>query len=105
MRADARGRKLEGKGDSVQSATDLGDVRRVRIRQFKGMDAISDLFDKELHRGKAESLHCRERLHIPGRALEGWEMVHLLTLGSKRLPARGQNVHVWGVAEYILGQI
>ena len=72
MHSDARGGELEGEGDAIQSAADLGHDRRIGIRQFERMAAMGDLFDEQLHRRKAQGLCRCQRLCItagtPGAA-------------------------------------
>src|SRR5260370_25366574 len=68
------------------------------------MAAISDLFDEQLHRRKVECLRRAQRLHIGRGALKWREMMHLLAFGPECFAARGQNVNLGGVTEYVFGQ-
>ncbi len=104
MRSDARGGQLEGEGDAIQPAADLGHDRCIGIRQFERMTAMGDLLDEQLHRRKVQGSCCCHRPCIRRRALQGRQMMHLLALGPQCLPARDQDVNLGGVAEYVLGQ-
>ncbi len=56
MHYDAGGGQLEGEGDTIQSAADLGHDRCIGIREFERMAAMGDLLDEQLHRRKAQRL-------------------------------------------------
>src|SRR6266478_5677050 len=101
--ADAPGGELESKSNSVESAADFGNDRRVGIIQLETRAVRISALNKQLHSRKGERTGHRQRCIIRG---EGQRMYSMdpLTLNLQRFPARRQDMDFWSFPEDALRQ-
>src|SRR5216684_1076558 len=101
--ADAPGGEFERKGNSVESAADFANDRRVGIIQLETRAVRISALNKQLHGRKGERAGHRQRCIIRG---EGQRMYSMdpLTLNLQRFPARRQDMDFWSFPEDALRQ-
>src|SRR5260370_28717290 len=87
MGADAPGGEFERKGNSVESAADFADDRRVGIIQLETTAVRSCALNKQLHGRKGERAGSRQPLIVRGEAQRTTSM-DLLTLTPHQCPPR-----------------
>src|SRR6202048_4934841 len=101
--ADAPGGEFERKGNSVESAADAADERRVGIIQLETTAVRSSALNKQLHGRKGERAGSRQRFIIRWEGQRGYSMDRL-PLNLQRFPARRQDMALWSLPEDALRQ-
>jgi hypothetical protein len=101
--ADAPGGEFERKGNSVESAADFANDRRVGIIQLETSAVRSSAFNKQLYGRKDQRLSGRQRFIIRGEGQRMYSM-DLLTFNLQRFPARRQDMDLRSRLEDALRQ-
>src|ERR1700687_2347231 len=101
--ADAPGGEFERKGNSVESAADFANDRRVGIIQLETTAVRSSALNKQLHGRKGERAGSRQRFILRGKGQRMYSM-DLLALDLQRFPARHQDMDLWSLPEDALRQ-
>src|SRR5260370_36883687 len=94
MGADAPGGEFERKGNSVESAADFANDRRVGIIQLETTAVRSSALNKQLYGRKGERPSGRQRFIIRGEG-QRMQSMDLLAVYLHRLPPRRQGTDLW----------
>src|SRR6267142_5494910 len=100
--ADAPGGEFERKGNSVKSAADFANDRRVGIIQLK-TTVRSGALNKQMYRRKGQRLSSRQRVIIR-REGQRIQSMDLLAFDLQRFSARRQDMDLWSLPEDALRQ-
>src|ERR1700682_4610915 len=103
IRADAPGGEFERRSNSVESAADFANDRRVGIVQLETTAVRSSALNKQLHGRKGERAGSRQRFIIWGEGQRMYSM-DLLIFNLQRFPARRQDMDLWSPPEDALRQ-
>src|ERR1700736_282083 len=101
--ADAPGGEFERKGNSVESAADFANDRRVGIIQLETTAVRSSALNKQLHGRKGERAGSRQRCIIRGEG-QRMQSMDLLALDLPRFPACRQDMDLWSLPKDALPQ-
>src|SRR5260370_32504078 len=101
--ADAPGGKFERKRNSIESAADFANDRRVGIIQLETTAARSSAFNEQLRGRKGQRLSGSQRFIIKGEG-QRMDSIDLLTFNLQRFAARRQNMDLWRLPEGALRQ-
>src|SRR6266436_871397 len=101
--ADAPGGEFERKGNSVESAADFANDRRVGIIQLETTAVRSSALNKQLYGRKGERPSGRQRFIIRGEG-QRMQSMDLLAFNLQRFPTRRQDMDLWSLPEDALRQ-
>src|ERR1700736_5794183 len=103
IRADAPGGEFKRKGNSVESAADFANDRRIGIIQLETTAVRSSALNKQLHGRKGERAGSLQRCIIRGEG-QRMQSMDLLTFDLQRFPAGRQDMDLWSLPKDALPQ-
>src|ERR1700730_8643410 len=98
IRADAPGGEFKRKGNSVESAADFANDRRVGIMQLETTAVRSSALNKHVHGRKGERAGSRQWSIIRGKG-QRMQSMDLLAFDLQRFPAGRQDMDLWSLPE------
>src|SRR5215217_596292 len=92
--------QLNGQRNSIEAKADLGDGRRIMVREVKTRLRFGRAFDEEPRRLKFHDYTCG----MIGQG-QGWHPINRLAIYTKRFAARCNNFELWAGLQKLLSDL